>query len=214
MVWLWGSCSGPEGSRIQRPWVYSIACVFFLSNVRLLFCEMFHLLIQAVLQRFAIPADSWCRNTSLSLNEKALVVPESFMGRSSSWVSRAVWSTSAFFGVLLASQRTTCLATYTAIAGCWQRWEEPTCALSKFLCRHPQLLPVQTKYLRTTFSWLLLRAPVYGAHPYSLEAAQEVPLSWWQTWVRLLNADPRSHWVNASTRVQLWSIFHATWWSH
>lgn len=47
-----------------------------------------------------------------------------------------------------------------------------------------------------------------------LEATQEGPLSSWQTWGRLLNANPRSQWVTASTHMQLRSIFRAMWWSH
>lgn len=58
-------------SHILRAWIYSISCLFFPSDVWVLFYVMFPLLIQAVLQHFAVSADSQFWYIIFSLNGKA-----------------------------------------------------------------------------------------------------------------------------------------------
>lgn len=70
---LYPMCLGcswcPGGSYIPCAWIYSRSCLFFPSGIWVLFYIMFPLLVQAVVQHLAVPADSQLWNF-FSLNRK------------------------------------------------------------------------------------------------------------------------------------------------
>lgn len=67
---LWCPVLG-GGSCIPCAWIYGRSCLFLPSDVWVWFYIMFPLLIQALLQHLAVPADSQLWNIFFSLNRKA-----------------------------------------------------------------------------------------------------------------------------------------------
>lgn len=68
----WEGCSGVQSWFLYPcAWIYGRSCLFFPSDIWVLFYIMFPLLIQAVVQHLAVPADSQLWNIFFSLNRKA-----------------------------------------------------------------------------------------------------------------------------------------------
>lgn len=198
------------GSHIPRAWIYSLSCLFFPSDIWVLLYVMFPVLIQAVLQNFAVSADSQFWNNFFSQIGMACLGSWELPGMFLLVDFRCCAGVFLLFSLLMASEWTICLVLFSAVIGCCRR---RAIALSIFLCQCTRLLHTWSEYLRATFSCLLLCAPLFNTQLYGLETSQEVPLSYWQTWPRL-QMSTQGVKVSHCAHTYLERIFHATWWSH
>lgn len=192
---LWCPVLG-GGSCIPCAWIYGRSCLFFPSDTRVLFYITFPLLIQAVVQHLAVPADSQLWNIFFSLNRKVCLgsweLPGMFLLVGFKSCAEALLSVVLFLAVAREELLPRVFSCASALGCCIHEpniWGPPFLAFSCVL------------------HCLISNLVAWKPHKKCLCLIDGLGPR--------CKCQPKvSKWVTAHTHRHLERIFRATWWSH